>query len=255
VIKLDGWKFADPVHVTSPDDGCCFYHTMDLPSGVTVSGYWDLRGRFGDYLGGADVRGKSVLDVGAATGWISFECERHGAAEVVGLDKAHSVKPQYVPGYRAIANAPEVKGGGDLRRGYWLCHRLYGSKAKIVYGDAYKVGDHITGADIVIVGQILVHCRDPLAVLHQCAKVAGEALVIVEGSFEFNQPAMVFLGGGEIYYSWFHLSDSFYRKYLDLLGFEVISMSKNAYRCNHEDLNGDVEVWTIVARRVGPTME
>jgi hypothetical protein len=46
-----------------------------------------------------------------------------------------------------------------------------------------------------------------------------------------------------------------YRKYLDLLGFEVMSMNKNAYRCNHADQNRDVEVWTIVARRVGPTLE
>jgi ribosomal protein L11 methylase PrmA len=45
-----------------------------------------LRGRFLDYLGGFDIKGKSLLDVGAASGFISFEAERMGAAEVYGFD-------------------------------------------------------------------------------------------------------------------------------------------------------------------------
>jgi hypothetical protein len=212
-------------------------------------------------------RGKSVLDVGAASGWISFEAERHGAAEVVGLDMANDVPPQYVPyaflaaqqaGIRADNESPHLllkrKGDEEIRNAYWYCHERYGSSAKVVCGNAHTAGDHIFGADVVILGQILVHQRDPLELLHQGAKIANETLIIIEGSFESDQLMMIFGGTGGKFHSWFHLSMKMYQCYLDILGFEVTSMRKCAYRCNHLDLKGDVEVWTIVAKRKGPTL-
>jgi hypothetical protein len=256
LIKLKGWQFAAPVEVASAEE-CRFYHTMDVPSAkgiITHHGAWDLRGRYDDYLYGADVRGKSVLDVGTANGWISFEVERHGAAEIVGLDMADDVQPQYVPHVFTAPQQTKVLDGGDVRKGYWYCHRRYGSSAKVVYGNAHTMGDHISDADVVILGQILVHQRDPLEVLHQGARVANEMLIIIEGSFEFEQPVMAFYGQDGNFYSWFHLSTKMYQRYLNILGFEVTSMRKSTYRCNHADLKGEVEIWTIVAKRKGPTL-
>jgi hypothetical protein len=267
MITVKGWEFAEPMHVASADD-CYFYHTADVPSDggiVTHHGEWDLRGRYDDYLSGTDVKGKSVLDVGTASGGISFELERHGAAEVVGLDMALDLLPQYVPyaflqpkqsesvtlGEHMLAHNQGIRA---VRMSYWYCHERFGSKAKVVYGNAHTAGDHIFGADVVILGQILVHQRDPLEVLHQCAKIANETLVVIEGSFESDQPLMLFSGNSGNFYSWFHLSTKMFQCYLDILGFEVTSMRKSAYRCNHADLKGDVEVWTIVAKRKGPTL-
>src|SRR5262249_40906112 len=99
MIRLKGWQFATPLEISSPK-GCYFYHTMDVPGAsgtVTHRGDWDLRGRYDDYLHGVDVAGKSVLDLGTATGWISFEVERRGATEVVGVDMADDVPSQHVP--------------------------------------------------------------------------------------------------------------------------------------------------------------
>jgi hypothetical protein len=190
---------------------------MDVPSAggvITHNGMWDLRGRYDDYLYGAHLKGKSVLDVGAASGWISFEAEHHGAAEVVSLDMADDVRPQYVPyaflkpqqtGVLADNNSEKVQTGikrGDVRKAYWYCHEQYGSKAKAVYGDAHAIGNHIFGADVVILGQVLVHQRDPLSVIHECAKIANETLVIVEGCFESDQPLMTFWGLNGNFYSW-----------------------------------------------------
>jgi SAM-dependent methyltransferase len=245
-----------------------FYHTMDVPSPdgiVTHHGQWDLRGRYDDYLYGIDVKGKSVLDIGTASGWISFEVERRGAAEVVGLDRADDVHRQLVP--YAFLDPEHTKVRDDDRaaalarfrsrnypKAYWYCHRRYRSSAKVVYGDAHTAGDHISGADIVVLGQILVHQRDPLEVLHQAARIANESLVIVEGSFELEQPVMAFCGQGGNFYSWFHLSIGMYRLYLAILGFEITSVRRSAYRCNHVDLTGDIELWTIVAKRTAPTL-
>ena len=77
--------FATARIVNNLED-CFFYHTMDLPGLGVVPGQWDLRGRFEEYTGGVEFEGKSVLDVGTATGFLSFEAEHKGAARVVSFD-------------------------------------------------------------------------------------------------------------------------------------------------------------------------
>src|SRR5213078_133228 len=62
-------------------DECWFYHVMDLPEVGIVNhpGSWDLRGRFDEYIGHTPVAGKTLLDVGTASGFLTFEAERRGA--------------------------------------------------------------------------------------------------------------------------------------------------------------------------------
>ena len=74
--------FAEPRFIDKPEN-CFFYHTIELPGLGVVRGHWDLRGRFDDYVGGVSVAGKSVLDIGTATGFLSFESEKRGASRVV----------------------------------------------------------------------------------------------------------------------------------------------------------------------------
>ncbi|HKR00197.1 MAG TPA: hypothetical protein VJT09_05960, partial [Pyrinomonadaceae bacterium] len=87
---------AEPRFVENLDD-CFFYHTMDLPGLGLVHGHWDLRGRFDDYIGGVSVAGKSVLDVGAATGFLSFEAERRGARRVLSFDMNDVRQQAFLP--------------------------------------------------------------------------------------------------------------------------------------------------------------
>src|SRR5258708_12202619 len=87
---------AQPRYVKSPSD-CFFYHTMDLPSFGEVRGQWDLRGRFNEYIGDVDLTGKSVIDVGAATGFLSFAAEKSGAARVLSFDIANPCQQLFLP--------------------------------------------------------------------------------------------------------------------------------------------------------------
>jgi hypothetical protein len=115
-------KIAIPQEVLSVGD-CYFYHVVDLPGhGVidTLSS-WDLRGRFSDYLGGFDIRGKSLLDVGAASGFISFEAERMGmgAREVYGFDADSPERLNLVPYSEIPSESPRwfyTKSTARLRR-------------------------------------------------------------------------------------------------------------------------------------------
>jgi hypothetical protein len=65
----DGVKFED----------CDFYHTVEIPGRGVVHGQWDLRKHVDDYLGGYCFVGKRVLEIGPASGFLTFEMERRGA--------------------------------------------------------------------------------------------------------------------------------------------------------------------------------
>src|SRR5712691_11038678 len=65
-------------------DALGWYHTIDLGNGVVTKGQSDTIPLQGEKF--PDVKGKSVLDIGAWDGYYSFEAERRGAARVVALD-------------------------------------------------------------------------------------------------------------------------------------------------------------------------
>src|ERR1043165_9012096 len=90
-------QLLEPPRFVDRLEDCFFYHAMELPGFGLVPAHWDLRGRFDDYVGRVDLRGKSVLDVGTATGFLSFEAEKRGAARVVSFDQQDGAEQQFLP--------------------------------------------------------------------------------------------------------------------------------------------------------------
>ena len=220
---------------------CKFYHAMDLPEVGFVQGAWDLRGRFDDYIGHVKLRDRSVLDVGTASGFLSFEAEQRGAHRVTSFAAASFSQLQRNPGLETSET--------DFRstlNSYRLAHHLLKSKAVPLFGDVYKLGDIAPKSDVVIVGQILVHLRDPFGALEQIARCTADTLVIVEGMFDHPDPIAAYLGGTTPI-SWFHFSTTIFRQFLPKLGFEITSITPGKYRC--VVLDKDEAVWTLVARR------
>ncbi len=222
---------------------CDFYHSIDLPGPEHIPGAWDLRGRFADYTAHVPVSGRTFLDVGTATGFLSFEAEKHGAI-VTSFDADGPERYEHVTGDKSHDPSHFRR----LRNGYAFSHAKLQSKANLVLGDIYSMSESVEPHDVVLVGQILVHLRDPFLALQQAAKVTKDTLIITEGSFESEQPLQVFLGE-KSYYSWFHLSTKLYKTYLELLGFDVASVTKGQFTCLHEDVPGNVDLWTFVAKR------
>src|SRR5204862_2206249 len=62
-----------------------WFHSIELEPGFVTPGRADTSAQI-PRLHLPDLRGKSVLDVGAWDGYFSFEAERQGAARVVALD-------------------------------------------------------------------------------------------------------------------------------------------------------------------------
>ena len=67
------WEPAHPETICLED--CLFYHAMDIPGVGEIKGVWVLRGKFDDYVGHAALAGQTFLDVGTASGFLTFEAE------------------------------------------------------------------------------------------------------------------------------------------------------------------------------------
>src|SRR5262249_17127748 len=143
--------FAPPRTVTRVED-CFFYHTMEIPGYGLIEGPWDLRGGIGAYLGNVSLRGKRVLELGTATGFVCLHMEREGA-EVVAYDlsgeHAHFQNVVVFPKDDRAKIAAEYSSLIHLiNNSWWLCHRALGSSARVVYGDIYDVPITIGEVDI-----------------------------------------------------------------------------------------------------------
>ena len=190
--------YATPRVVERLED-CWFYHTIDLPGLGTVPGEWDLRGGLDDYLGGVSVRGKRVLEVGTASGFLCFAMEQRGA-EVVAFDLAPGKVCDLIP----LAAHPDLGGLAEglapfyerLRNSYWFCHRALNSSAKVVYGSVYDLPAGIGPVDVSTFGCILLHLRDPFLALANAARFARETVVVTDVLHGLPfEPTL--LGGGE----------------------------------------------------------
>ena len=155
---------------------------MDIPGYDVRNGDWDLRGGENAYLGRVDFSGKRVLDVGAASGFLSFHMEAKGA-DVVSYDLSGDYSWDVVPLYGADYKNFDANNKGfvdKINNAYWLGHKAYGSKAKVVYGNVYDIPRDIGMVDISVLGCVLLHVRDPFLALQNILRLTTDTVVITD---------------------------------------------------------------------------
>jgi SAM-dependent methyltransferase len=238
-----GVLFEQPRYIDKLED-CYFYHTMDVPGFGLVRGHWDLRGRFEDYVGGVSVAGKSVLDVGAATGFLSFEAERLGASRVVSFDMSDVRQQAFVP-FKGKLYYEDYESWvyyhtltvEKWKNAYWLCHRLLGSKAEVYYGDIYALPAELGQFDVAIVGAVLEHLSDQVTALGSIARLTRETLVLVTPLIHTDERIARFEPRAERPeqdFTWWTYSVGLYREVLALLGFRVERIVYSNYYHEYE---------------------
>lgn len=173
--------YANPRDVNRLDD-CSFYHCTDLPGQGTIKGIWDLRRGIDAYLGHVSFQGKRVLDIGAASGFLSFYMERSGA-QVISYDLSPAYSWDLVPMAGtdlALSRRLFAETIGRINNSYWYCHKAWGSKARMVHGTVYSIPESIGPVDIVTVGSVLCHLRDPFLALHNAVRLATQTVIIAD---------------------------------------------------------------------------
>lgn len=258
--------YATPKIITRIED-CYFYHTMDLPGYGIVEGECDLRQNVKDYLGGLDFNGKRVLEVGAANGFLSFYMEKQGA-EVIAYDLSENESWDLIPyshsqyDYQGAVRQRKLH-ISKINNAFWLAHKAYRSRVKMVHGDIYHIPQGLGGVDISIFGSILLHVRDPFLALQNALKLTRQTVVITdlfpqEDRLEKilwklwrrpEKPLMYFLpdfNTCEPYETWWRLTPEVVKKFIGVLGFTRAELKCHfqIYRGGHKQ-----KFFTIVGHR------
>ncbi len=235
---LNPITFAKPRHVENPSE-CFFYHTMDLPGLGELRGHWDLRGRFKEYIGGIDLAGKSVIDVGAATGFLSFAAEDAGASRVLSFDIGNARQQTFLPFKDKLYSQDPDRWAKEYdaeierwKNAYWLCHRLLDSQAEVYYGNIYELPAQLGQFDVAIVGSVLEHLNDQITALAAIARLTRETLVIVSPLLESEERIARFgalADHPENDFTWWIYSAGVYREVLKMLGFSIKTITQAEY--------------------------
>jgi O-methyltransferase len=242
--------FATPRKVENIAD-CYFYHTMELPGiGVIEGRDWDLRGRVHQYLGNVDFANQRVLEIGPASGFLTFEMEKRGA-EVISVEVTDEHGWDFVP-YPDVKMEQVFSPRGvvmqQLKNSYWFSHAALHSEARVYYGDAYNLPATLGKFDIALIAAVLLHCRDPLRIVEQCAKRAKTVIIVDKLYPELEgRPVCRLAPTAEnfIWHTWWHFSTQLFTQFLAVMGFSTSQVT------NHEQLHrGRAHtLFTVVGRR------
>ena len=239
-------------------DECEFYTTMNYPDGETVKSVdygWTIPS-FRNYIGKYDIKGKTILDVGTASGFIAFEAEKAGAAEVTALDMASTSEYRgrlVAQNIEHIYTDQFVHDHSEhlirLKNSWWYSWHKNKSKARCIYMPHSELHNWSERFDIVIAGAIVEHLSDPVFSIGAWAKAAKEAVIIPFTGVAFDDRAFMRpvcdWTDSNACSSWWELSSGLYHRIFDNLGFDVTYKRSYAIHARSKKNRRP----TIIARR------
>ena len=211
-----------------------WYHAIDVVPGVTTEGWFDLRHAL-PLMPFPDVRGKRCLDIGTWDGFYAYEMERRGAREVVAVDLADLAQMDYPPKVRADTSFDHSQTSNKPRAtGFRLLHELFDSKVEWKALNVYDLTPAVVGTfDVVVLGSLLVHLRDPVRALDAARTVLGRdgQFLLVDyihppvNLLTRRRPLFELRGEGTDF-QWWLASDAGLRQALKVSGFTLRETSK-----------------------------
>jgi tRNA (mo5U34)-methyltransferase len=205
-------------------DGRQWYHTLELAPGVVTPGWFDLRGVVDRVPLPPSLRGLRCLDVGTFEGFWAFELERRGAAEVLAADILDPLAWDWPVGSdrAVIDDLEERKDGG---RGFRIAAGALGSRVQHVERSIYDLDPGDLGTfDVVYVGSLLLHLRDPVRALEAVRSVCRGRLVAVDAvdplTSLVRRPLATLDGVGRPW--WWLPNVAAFRRLVEAAGFTVV---------------------------------
>lgn len=252
-------------HAGTAFDDCDWYHTTELPDGTVIPGFaWDLRGRESRYLGGVHVAGKRVLELGPATGHLTFWMESQGAdvtAFEVGYDSRIHFTPSMDGADQDAVERDVMRHTARSNAAWWVQHRERRSHARMAYGDIYNLPADLGRYDVGVFGSILLHLREPFTALQQAARFVDDVIVVTDFLHRrLQQPDVPTQRFAPLAKSgptncWWHLSPGAVTQMLRLVGFERVSLTRHTQRYFGDGSNAKMQemaFFSVVARRRTP---
>lgn len=249
----DNDLYGSPPVVETVDD-CYFYHVMEIPGHGVVGGDWDLRGHEPEYLGGVRLDGQRVLEIGPASGFLTFYMESRGA-EVVAVDVPTGCEWDMVPhsGLDRDAVAVWLTWMRQMKNGFWLAHRRHRSAARVHYGNVHALPDELGRFDVAVMAAILLHVRDPLGVVEQCARHSDRIVITDVHVPELDgHPVQQLFPTLDIpqWHTWWRFSPDLFVQFLDVLGFGTEAVTFHDQAHVSDGVTYPMPMMTIVAHRL-----
>jgi tRNA (mo5U34)-methyltransferase len=153
-----------------------WYHTIDLGNGIVTPGHYDHRPYLEHYKLPENLEGKRVIDIGAGSGFFSFEFERRGAS-VVATELPEWFDHDFGPNYQADKNLET--GEVYLHQPFEIARQALGSQVGRKLINIYDLSPQTVGVfDLAFCGSVLLHLTDPLKAMWNIASVTHDLAII-----------------------------------------------------------------------------
>ena len=140
-----------------------------------------------------------------------------------------------------------------MKNSYWYCHERLKSSAKVYYGNIYNLPEALGDFDVVFLGMILSHLRDPFQALYSASRLSSETLIITNPMRPSKTHDVLFMpnaSDSSTIKGWWSFSENVVVRMINILGFEVVDTVKGTHRCLRKDWKQFVDCTTLVARRI-----
>ena len=267
-------KNNSPIFAKPPSDNisledCEFYHVMDIPGlSEPTKGTWDLRKGVDEYLGHVDFKNKTVLELGPASGYLTFHIEKMGG-DVTSIELDHQ-KYKWDIVKRVKHNWQEelnvfMKIQKKRQNGYWYAHKAFNSKSKLIHSHINDLPAELGIYDISLICSVLLHLQDPFLGMKNMLRHTKEKAIITElGGYtriksfrntirnlirkimRRSPPSMTFIPDeNRTPFKWWYLSPEIIVNMANILGFE-----KNTITYHKQTVNGrNTWFFTVVCER------
>ena len=203
-------------------DGIDWYHTLELAPGVVTPGWLDTR-RVASQVPFGSLEGKRCLDIGTFNGFWAFEMERLGADEVIGIDVLNPLDWDWPVG----SDEATIEAVGERHAeglGFEIAKRELSSSVQRIDRSVYELTEEELGQfDLIYIGSLLIHLRDPVAALESVRKVCRGELIVMDGIDPFlsllfrRQPLAVLNGKGRPW--WWYPNTAALARMIEAAGF------------------------------------
>ena len=218
------------------------YHTFHFDGGLSARGDYDISIDIDSYPFPENIDGMKILDVGIGSGWLSIYLKMKGA-DVTSFDARGlcdmDIFGQHVYGDLETEKCQPNRIGKDgtpiwnnrTSDSFFIVSKALGLDIPFKSGKIYDLPEIFSGEkfDLVFVGNLLIHLRDPIGALCACRQVCRNRLIATNKINSNNMsetPIMMMPFTGFSKRAWWVPNLSCYEKWFLAANFSKVDVSK-----------------------------
>lgn len=221
-----------------------WYHSFYFDNDFQKPGDYDIGLNIEEYGFPKDMSGMSVLDIGTGSGWFATYFEQLGADvttvdvrgytdfDVFGRYQRPDIKEEKPQPDKILSDGREIY-YSPVSKGFWIMKELLGLKANYVNARIYDICPEIFGGktfDLVFLGALLMHVRDPIGALMAIRSVCKDRIISNTLKLDMGQediPLMMMLANEESHIvDWWQPNKACVIQWFKAAGFPKVTVDK-----------------------------